>query len=340
MSDGDQTTAVGDRSSIAHRTPIPLWCCRPPDLRQVRGVRLLAYEAPDVHRPAEQARNRRSSIVSGGPKSAISTRTIPLWRWHYRRVESSKGEDQGHSLRRLTDATGEPASVPTLARRRRITHLIAAVLLVVAVVALIISPNDPNETNAATLIGGAGFILLFACVVVSVQYTVRIHWLRSGHHQEANHPAEAPEAQAPFPVSSLAYRAVVQLRSADRLLESVLPDISDLDPGLGSTADKARLSLEHTASQVRLQEAVLASLAADGSGAEAKTNDMKRTVRELADRLQSGVDQYTALAEQASSAAISLRDVDNGDALQEASDQLAGLNQGLREVQRISEAAS
>jgi hypothetical protein len=56
-----------------------------------------------------------------------------------------------------------------MATRRRITHIVAAVLLVVVIVALVLDAGHQDETSALTMIGGISLILLMASAVVSVQ---------------------------------------------------------------------------------------------------------------------------------------------------------------------------
>lgn len=237
---------------------------------------------------------------------------------------------RGH---RLLDASTEPADLAAMARRRRLAHLIAVALLAIGIVALIFSPSKPQENNAVTLIGGFSLILLGVTVVVAIQYTVRIH--RRRRSTNAAHPSQ-PANDLDCSPGSAAFQSIQQLRSAARLLESVLPEIEHLRPGITATAGKTRLFLEHTAQRVLLEEQMLATLTDGTHTDDAHAFQARHNVADLATRLRSGVDQYVNLTQQATLTATSLGDLTGNHDLQDADDQLGGLNQGLREVQEIS----
>lgn len=237
---------------------------------------------------------------------------------------------------RLLDASAEPADLVSLARRRRLTHLVTLALLAIGIVALIFSPTNPDESNAGTLIGGLSFILLTVTLGVAIQYTVRIRRKRRTNPARASEPTDKLEC----PAGSAAYQPLQQLRSAARLLESVLPEIEQFRPGLTATAERTRLSLEHTAHLVLLEEQMLATLA-DGTHADdARNGQTRHNVTALTARLRSGADEYVKLTQQATLTATSLADVTGNRDLQDADEQLAGLSRGLHEVQQISPGAS
>ena len=177
------------------------------------------------------------------------------------------------------------------------------------------------------MIGGMSLVLLVVAAMVSVQYTVRMRLRRSG---------QAREQTAGIPTTSVAFQPVQQLRSSHLLLEFVLPRIEQVSGGVTSTAEQTRVSLEHTARQVVLQEQVIATLTARDSDAGGLA-DMRRSLQVMADGLRSGVDRYTDLAQKASMVAVSLGGVSDRGAIRDATDQLTGLAQGLQEVQRISD---
>ncbi len=231
-------------------------------------------------------------------------------------------------MRNVMDATGERADVRTLASRRRLTHLVAAALLAVVIIALISSPSHDGPATAGTMVGGISLILLASAVVVGLQYTIRIRLRRA---------AQASAQDAGIPRTSVAFQPAQELRSAQLLLASVLPKIEQVNNGVTSTAEQTRAVLDQTARQIVLQEQVLATLTGSGGRETARTAEMQRNLQTMADRLRSGVDQYTHFAQQASMASVSLGDLNGGDAIQDATDQLTGLTQGLQEVQRISD---
>ncbi|MGI8416447.1 MAG: hypothetical protein ACR2P2_09655 [Nakamurella sp.] len=235
-------------------------------------------------------------------------------------------------VRRLVDAPTGPADLASLAKRRRIAHLIAVALLLVLIVALSLSPANHNDHNAASTVGGSSAILLLVFVVVGVQYSVRIGRLRKAGKAPRRTPVRAP---AVLPTSSAAYQPIQQLRSAHLLLESALPDIEPVRKGIGATAEQTRSSLEQTGHRVRLQEQVLATLTDGTDPDDPRIADIRQTLHTMTARLQSGVDRYVNLAQQASLTATSLGDNDGAN-LQDATDQLAGLDQGLQQVQQIS----
>jgi len=233
----------------------------------------------------------------------------------------------------MVDAPTEPADLTTLARRRRIAHLIAVALLIVMIVALTFSPNDDNDTSAASLIVGLSAILLLATGMTSVQYTVRIDRRRRARKAAAR---VVTTSELTVPAGSAAYQPIQQLRSAHRLLESALPDIEPVRKGIGAAAEQTRSSLEQTGRRVLLQEQVLATLSGSAEPGELRIAETRHNLKTMTDRLQSGVDRYLGLAQQATITAISLGPVSAGDNLQDATDQLAGLADGLRQVQQIS----
>ena len=227
----------------------------------------------------------------------------------------------------LIDATDESAAIRTLIKRRRITHVVAVVLLIVIIVDLIAEPNPSDEATAATMIGGISVLLLLAAVIASVQYTVRIRMRRA---------ALARRREGGIPPTSAAFQPIQQLRSAQLLLASVLPKIEQVKPGMTVTAGQAESSLDQVAQQVVLQEQVFQTLSSSGHD-PAQRAEMQRNLQMLAMRLRSGVDQYTSFAQQASITSVSLGDLTDRNAIQDATDQLTGLAHGLEEVQRISD---
>ncbi|MDQ6658462.1 MAG: hypothetical protein M3Z00_09590 [Actinomycetota bacterium] len=238
-------------------------------------------------------------------------------------------------VRRLVDAPTGPADLATLAKRRRIAHLIAVALLLVLIVALSASPGDGTQhhTSAANVIGGFSAILLLIFAAVGVQYSVRIARLRKAGRARRSAPDRRP---AVLPTSSAAYQPIQQLRSAQLRLQSALPDIEPVREGIGATAEQTRSALEKTGRRVLLQEQVLATLEDSADPDKRRIADMRRALDSMTARLQSGVDRYLNLAQQASLTATSLGDMNAGEDLQYATDQLAGLDQGLHQVQQIS----
>lgn len=249
-------------------------------------------------------------------------------------VTSDEPSARRSVVSRLVDAPTGPADLNTLARRRRIAHLIAAALLLVTIVALSLSPANQKDDNAATMVGGFSVILLLTFAVVGAQYSVRIGRLRKAGKAPRNTPVRAA---AVLPTSSAAYQPIQQLRSAHLLLESALPDIEPVRKGIGATAEQTRSSLEQTGHRVVLQEQVLATLTDGADPDEPRIAEMTQTLHTMTARLQSGVDRYVNLAQQASLTATSLGDMTDGENLQDATDELAGLDQGLHEVQQISD---
>ena len=81
---------------------------------------------------------------------------------------------------------------------------------------------------------------------------------------------------------------------------------------------------------------MLATLTGDVQKSDARALRTRQNVTDLATRLRSGVDQYVNLTQQATLTATSMGDLRENSDLREAGDQLAGLNQGLREVQEIN----
>jgi hypothetical protein len=119
------------------------------------------------------------------------------------------------------------------------------------------------------------------------------------------------------------------------LLDSVLPRIEKVSPGMIAAAEQTRVSLDGTARQVMMQETIVAALTA-GDPDPRRLAQTKRSLQLMSDRLRKGVDTYTEFAQQASLVSVSLGDVEESGAITAATDQLAGLAQGLEEVQRIS----
>lgn len=96
------------------------------------------------------------------------------------------------------------------------------------------------------------------------------------------------------------------------------------------------MSLEQTGRRVVLQEKVLRTLS-EGVDSDRKRIDQTRRILEtMTGRLRPGVDLYVNLAQQATLTAISLGALNAGDSLQDAADQLAGLADGMQQVQQIS----
>jgi len=188
-------------------------------------------------------------------------------------------------VRRMVDAPTEPADLTTLARRRRIAHLIAVALLIVMIVALTFSPNDDNDTSAASLIVGLSAILLLATGMTSVQYTVRIDRRRRARKAAAR---VVTTSELTVPAGSAAYQPIQQLRSAHRLLESALPDIEPVRKGIGAAAEQTRSSLEQTGRRVLLQEQVLATLSGSAEPGELRIAETRHNLKTMTDRLQSG----------------------------------------------------
>ena len=232
----------------------------------------------------------------------------------------------------LLDASTQPADLVSLVRRRRLAHLIAVALLVIAVVALIFSPANSQEDNAATLIGGFSVILLAVAAVVSVQYSVRIHVLRKSKPA----PLSPPAVDAEWSPGSTAFAPIQQLQAAAQLLASVLPEIEPVRPGITATADRTRISLENTARRMVLEERMLTTLANGADPDDARAVQTRQNIADLTGRLRSGVEQYVNLTQHATRTATALGDLTGDHDLQDADDQLAGLTQGLQEVQEIN----
>lgn len=240
--------------------------------------------------------------------------------------------------RRILNPSTEPADLVSLVKRRRLTHLIALALLAVCIVAATATPTNTNDSNAATILTGFSFILLVVAGLVSVQYGFRVSVRRRSATIRAPRIAATATATAEpsLPAGSVAHQPIQQLRAAHRLLESVLPDIERLRPGIGVTAEKTRRSLEQTGQRVFLQEQVVASLPDVTNRADPLTAQTVHTLETMTARLRTGVDQYVVLTQQATAAASSLGELNTGQDLQEAQDQLAGLSEGLRDVRRIA----
>jgi len=235
-------------------------------------------------------------------------------------------------VRRMMHAPTEPADLATLARRRRIAHLIAAALLITMIVALMFGPNNDNDRNAASLITGLSAILLLAAGAAGVQYTVRMDRRR----RRSKAPRAVTTTERKVPAGSAAHTPILQLRSAHQLLESVLPDIEPVRRGIGAAAEQTRASLEQTGRRVVLQEKVLRTLSESDDSDRKQIDQTRRNLETMTGRLQSGVDLYVNLAQQATLTAISLGALTTGDSLQDAADQLAGLAEGMQQVQQIS----
>lgn len=239
--------------------------------------------------------------------------------------------------------------VVLLRRRRHVVRWLSFGLLVALVVGAILSPSDSSTYNVATNIAGMSVLLLVVTGVISVQYTIRIRRLRkrgaigaAGREQLGQggfgHPGEGAAAYAPaVPSSSRAYRPLEQLRSAHQLLESALPLIEPVQPGVESAAEHTRLSLEQTAQRVVLQENVLGAIGPGRGDAVHQTGRPPRALADDIDRLESGVDRYTRFAQRASEVAAGIDGLQDSDSLQDATDALAGFAQGLKEVQQSSD---
>lgn len=232
----------------------------------------------------------------------------------------------------MMHAPTEPADLATLARRRRIAHLLAAALLITMIVALMFGPNNDNDRNAASLITGLSAILLLAAGAAGVHYTVRMDRRR----RRSKAPRAVTTTERKVPAGSAARTPILQLRSAHQLLESALPDIEPVRRGIGAAAEQTRASLEQTGRRVVLQEKVLRTLSESVDSDRKRIDQTRRNLETMTDRLQSGVDLYVNLAQQATLTAISLGALTAGDSLQDAADQLAGLAEGMQQVQQIS----
>ena len=241
------------------------------------------------------------------------------------------------------ESSTDPPGLNDLLRRRHFVNLGLGVLLLVLIVGLLLSPSDPDAVNLGTTITGISALLMMAGGAVSVTYTVRIRRLRAAQARLTTaRGGGTPDLAPGIAVGSLAHRPMQQLHSAHLLLESALPGIERLYPGLGRTAERTRLQLEHEAQQVVLYEGVVAAVQEDGksgSGApdSARRESAQRSLTECVTRLQSGVDRYTDLAQQASGVGAGIAGLDDAGALQDATDRLGGLAAGLKQVEQIDD---
>lgn len=232
----------------------------------------------------------------------------------------------------------EPPGLGVLIRRRHVVNLGLAVLLLVLIVGVILSPSDPDAVNFGTTITGISGLLMLAGGAVSVTYTIRIRRLRPAQAHLARAFSEAAPDRAPgITARSLAHRPMQQLHSAHLLLDSALPGLKRSYPGLGETAERTRQQLEHEAQQVVLYEGMVAALGGSETSNAARRAAAQQALTDCLARLRSGVDQYTALAQQAAAVQTAIDGLDETDSLRDATDRLAGFADGLKEVGHIAD---
>lgn len=242
----------------------------------------------------------------------------------------------------LLNAPIDPPDIPRLVRRRRITWVVAAVFGVCAVVALALDGADVGG-DAASILGGFAIIAVIVCVVVNIQYTARVWRLRREHTTELRRLLTPAGSGADMNLPSVTSAPLQRLRAAHALLIPALPAIENREPGIGALAERSRQSLQRTATRIVLLERMQAPVVRAAAGSDESTADAEpaNELRELTDRFDRGVARYVELAAQAAMAADGLQTAGITTAqIQDAADRLAGLAQGLRQVEQINDPGS
>lgn len=235
---------------------------------------------------------------------------------------------------RLLDAPVDPPDIPRLVRRRRITAIVGGGFLAAMILLLAVAPGDSHQ--ATSTLGGLAVVCLAACVIVSVLYSIRIMVLRrrKDHHGPRDEFA-LPGAEV-HP-SSETYAPLQRLQAARQLLNESLPRIQGQELAIGVIARSSMTSLESAAHRIQLLERSLAEPVRSVVGEDHPDDEATAELRLMVQRFDQGVERYIDLTAQAASVADGL-DAAGGTAAEarEATDRLAGLAAGLREVEQIN----
>ncbi|GAA0519958.1 hypothetical protein GCM10011581_10060 [Saccharopolyspora subtropica] len=144
-------------------------------------------------------------------------------------------------------------------------------------------------------------------------------------------PDPAPEPVTLPPQGSAARQPMVRLRDAERSLHGALAQLTAV--GAGSAAADARGIADSTAAQLRLlAQRLVAVEAAIPHAPVADKAALRADVQRLREELDEGVDGYGALVAAAGRAVAASGAPEQKHLLQDATDRLAGLAAGLREL--------
>lgn len=143
-----------------------------------------------------------------------------------------------------------------------------------------------------------------------------------------------PERPAPveLPAAGSAARPSMQrLRDAEQTLHAALSELGAV--GAGAGAAEARATADHTAAELRRgAQRLVAVESAIRHAPESQKHALREDVQRLRGELDEGVDGYGGLVAAAGQAVAASGSVEQTHLLQDATDRLAGLADGMREV--------
>lgn len=172
-------------------------------------------------------------------------------------------------------------------------------------------------------VGLGGFAALGAAV--AVKFGVKYRRLKNTPLPESSAPAALP---AP---GSAARPSMQRLRDAEQTLQGALAQLSEA--GAGAAAADARATADHTAAELRRgAQRLIAVESALRHAPESQRGALREDVERLRGELDEGVDGYGGLVAAAGQAVAASGSVEQTHLLQDATDRLAGLAEGMRVV--------
>lgn len=172
-------------------------------------------------------------------------------------------------------------------------------------------------------VGLGGFAVVGAAV--AVKFGVKYRRLK-------NTPLPESSTPEPLPAPGSAARPSMQrLRDAEQSLRAALAQLSDA--GAGAAAADARATADHTAAELRRgAQRLVAVESALRHAPESQRGGLRDDVERLRGELDEGVDGYGGLVAAAGQAVAASGAVEQTHLLQDATDRLAGLAEGMRVV--------
>ncbi|MFC7340681.1 phage shock envelope stress response protein PspM [Saccharopolyspora griseoalba] len=144
-------------------------------------------------------------------------------------------------------------------------------------------------------------------------------------------PPERPDPVALPAAGSAARPSMQRLRDAEESLHAALSELGAI--GAGAAAADARATADHTAAELRRgAQRLVAVESAIRHAPESQKGALREDVERLRGELDEGVDGYGGLVAAAGQALAASGSVEQTHLLQDATDKLAGLADGMREV--------